>query len=96
MLLSLITFIPLMGALIIIFVAKIAKEDAKAQIEKNAPRVALFVSLVAFGLSLVLLYGFKPSDPDFQFVTEAKWLGGGIFYRLGVDGISILFVLISL
>jgi len=93
--LSLITFIPLIGALILIFGARIAKADAIAQVEKNAPRVALFVSIVVFVLSFLLVLDFDKSNPGFQFMEEADWLGGGISYRLGVDGISILFILLT-
>jgi len=52
--LSLITFIPLAGALMLMFMARISKEDAQEQLAKNAPRVALVISGVVFLLSLLL------------------------------------------
>ena len=67
----------------------------REQLEKNAPRVALFVSSVVFLLSLLLVLNFDSSTADFQFTEDTPWLGGGIEYRLGVDGISILFILLT-
>lgn len=93
--LSLITFTPMAVALIMVFLASVTPADGKAQIEKNASRVALWVSTVIFVLSLLLLIDFDPSSADFQFVEDAPWLGGGIGYRLGVDGISILFIVLT-
>ena len=93
--LSLITFIPLAGALMLMFMARISKEDAQEQLAKNAPRVALVISGVVFLLSLLLTLDFDSSKAGFQFVEDTSWLGGGIDYRLGVDGISVLFVLLT-
>ncbi|WP_026942080.1 NADH-quinone oxidoreductase subunit M [Hellea balneolensis] len=93
--LSLLTFIPLAGAFLLMFMARISKEDAQEQLAKNAPRVALVISGVVFLLSLLLTLDFDSSKAGFQFVEDTSWLGGGIDYRLGVDGISILFVLLT-
>ena len=93
--LSLITFIPLAGALLLIFMARVSSLEAQEQLSKNAPRVALVISCAVFFLAMVLTFDFDNTKPGFQFVETAKWLGGGIDFRLGVDGISILFVLLT-
>ena len=93
--LSAITFIPLVVAAILMIVAKFAGEEGREQMEKNAPRVALWGSLVVFVLALALTLDFDSSKAGFQFIEDTQWLGGGIDYRLGVDGISILFVLLT-
>lgn len=94
--LSMITFIPLIGALILIVIARFAKNDGgRAQIEANAPVVALWVSFVVFVLSLMMVLSFDRTSADYQFVESANWIGDGIKYRMGVDGISILFVLLT-
>lgn len=94
--LSLITFFPALAAVFLMIIARAAKsEEAKAQIAKNSPFVALLVSGVVFLLSLILVLNFDGSTADFQFVEESQWLGGGIDYRMGVDGISVLFILLT-
>ena len=93
--LSLITFIPLAGALLLIFMARVSSLEAQEQLSQNAPRVALVISCAVFFLAIVLTFDFDNTKPGFQFVETAKWLGGGIDFRLGVDGISILFVLLT-
>jgi len=93
--LSLITFIPLAGALLLIFMARVSSVEAQEQLSKNAPRVALVISCAVFFLAMVLTLDFDSTKPGFQFVETTKWLGGGIDFRLGVDGISILFVLLT-
>ena len=68
----------------------------EATVAANARWTALWTSLVVFALSLVLWVRFDPADPGFQFVESAAWLPQwGITYKLGVDGISVLFVLLS-
>jgi NADH-quinone oxidoreductase subunit M len=93
--LSLITFIPLAGALLLIFMARVSSVEAQEQLSQNAPRVALVISCAVFFLAMVLTFDFDSTKPGFQFVETTKWLGGGIDFRLGVDGISILFVLLT-
>lgn len=88
--LSLITFLPLVGALIILFT-----NTDEAMAVRNVRIVALFFSSAVFLLTLWLWWAFDPSNPDFQFTEEAAWLGQGIGYRMGVDGISILFVVLT-
>jgi len=94
--LSIITFLPLCGALALAFFAMINRsDDGRAQLAKAAPGVALLVSVAVLILSLLLLTQFKTDDPDFQFVEKVGWLGDNISYHLGVDGISILFVVLT-
>lgn len=90
-LLSLLTWLPLVGGLIIMSV-----RGDEAAVAANARWTALWTSLVVFALSLVLWARFDQSDPGFQFVETAAWLPQwGITYKMGVDGISVLFVLLS-
>ncbi|MEO1689283.1 MAG: NADH-quinone oxidoreductase subunit M, partial [Pseudomonadota bacterium] len=88
--LTLVTFLPLMGALVLLLVLK--GDDAAARL--NAKMVALLTTAATFLLSLVILFGFDPSDTGFQFVEEGAWLIG-LNYKLGVDGISVLFVMLT-
>jgi len=89
-LLSIITFLPLIGAAIMALFLR--GEDAAAQL--NAKRIALYTTLATFGVSLFLLFGFDPSNTGFQFVEERPWLLG-LQYKVGVDGISVLFVMLT-
>jgi NADH-quinone oxidoreductase subunit M len=89
-LLSLVTFLPLIGAVVLLVFLR--GEDEFAQ--RNAKLLALFTTTATFLLSLFVLAGFDPSDPGFQFVEERAWLGG-LTYKMGVDGISVLFVLLT-
>ena len=94
--LSLITFLPALAGLFLMGISWVSKGDeAKAQIAKNSPMVALLVSGVVFILALILVFFFDGSTANFQFTEDAAWIGGGIEYRMGVDGISILFVLLT-
>jgi NADH-quinone oxidoreductase subunit M len=88
--LSSIILIPFIGALFIL----ITKGDEK-EVNKNFKYVAVFSSVVNFLLSIFLFYSFDPSTPDFQFVEERIWIEGFINFKLGVDGISILFILLT-
>jgi len=89
-LLSIITFIPALAALILAVFLR--GEDEAAQL--NAKWVAMFATGATFLVSLFVLFDFDPSDTGFQFVEESSWLLG-MQYRLGVDGISILFVMLT-
>jgi NADH-quinone oxidoreductase subunit M len=88
--LSTITFAPLVGALLILF---ITGEDAAAR--RNIRNVALLTTSFVFILSLWIWIGFDKTNPDFQFVEKVDWLGGGISYHMGVDGISMPFVILT-
>ncbi len=87
--LSVVTFLPLIGALFIAFL----KDDAGGV--RNARWVALWATLITFAISLILIWRFDPSSADFQFVERRPWLGGTITYAMGVDGISLPFVVLT-
>lgn len=88
--LSIIIFLPLVGAL---FIALQRQDDAGI---RNARNAALWTTLFTFGLSLFLWFNFETGTPKFQFVEKYLWIESfDIFYHLGVDGISVLFVLLS-
>ncbi len=89
-LLSLVTFLPLIGAVVLLVFLR--GEDEAAQ--KNAKMLALFTTSATFVLSLIVLGEFDPSDTGFQLVEERAWLGG-LTYKMGVDGISVLFVMLT-
>ena len=89
-LLSLITFIPLVAAIIL---ALLARGDGEAS-KRNVKYLALAATGFTFLASLMLLSGFEPNDTGFQFVEERSWLLG-MQYKMGVDGISLLFVLLT-
>ena len=88
--LSAIIFIPLIGAFFI-FITR----GSQKIIEKNSKYVAIFSSLANFLLSLFLWYLFDSSRSGFQFIEEKIWMKGFINFQLGVDGISILFILLT-
>jgi NADH-quinone oxidoreductase subunit M len=84
-LLSLCTFFPLIGAAAILLMPR----------PESARWIALTTTIVTFILSLMVWAAFDPSNPGFQLVEKADWLGGGISYHMGVDGISMLFVVLT-
>jgi NADH-quinone oxidoreductase subunit M len=88
--LSVTTFLPLAGAL---FIMLIRGEGAAES--RNARWVALWTTLITFAISLILVWRFDPTSPEFQFVEKKPWLGGTITYHLGVDGISLPFVILT-
>ncbi|WP_203228052.1 NADH-quinone oxidoreductase subunit M [Roseovarius dicentrarchi] len=88
--LSITTFIPLIAAAILAIFLR--GEDEAAQ--RNAKWVALAATVVTFLVSLFILFDFDPSNTGFQFVEEREWLLG-MTYKMGVDGISVLFVLLT-
>ncbi|MET1026734.1 MAG: proton-conducting transporter membrane subunit, partial [Dongiaceae bacterium] len=89
--LSLITFLPLIGAFFIIFI-----RGEAATVARNARWVALWTSLITFIISLVIWFGFDRSSADFQFVEKRDWIPAlNISYHMGVDGISMAFVILS-
>jgi NADH-quinone oxidoreductase subunit M len=86
-LLTVITFLPTVGALLLLFV------PTRSPASVNLARwFALLVTVATFGLSLMLWAGFDASNPGFQFVENYDWIGTSIGYRMGVDGISVLFI----
>ena len=87
------TFLPLVGAGFIL-----TTRGDEAVVARNARNIALWTSLIDFALSLLLWLQFDPNTADFQFVERADWvtLGGFQFaYHMGIDGISLFFVLLS-
>ena len=95
-LLSLTTFLPLVGAAAILI---IRGDDAKI-VARNARNVAMLTSVVTFLFSLMILQAFDPAQGGFQLKESAKWLPsvgnvGTIGYAMGIDGISLWFVLLS-
>ena len=89
-LLSTVTFLPLVGALMILLVKG---DDALAR--RNIHNVALWTTIVTFLISLLIWNQFDNSDPGFQMQEKADWIGTTIAYRMGVDGISMLFVILT-
>ncbi len=89
-LLSLITFLPLVGSAFILLIRGEAEVVAR-----NARNVALFTSLFVFGFSILLWTGFDSASAAFQFEERADWIAEGIGYHMGVDGISMLLVLLT-
>ncbi len=87
--LSVVTFLPLLGALFIMLVRgndRLAKGTARW--------VAMWTTLVTFAISLVMVWRFDPTSPEFQFVEKHPWLGISS-YHMGVDGISLPFVILT-
>jgi NADH-quinone oxidoreductase subunit M len=88
--LTLVTFFPLLGILVILFLK---------QEQKNAIRwIALLTSLATFGISLWVLAQFNAGNPDLQLELDVPWIqvaSWNISYHLGIDGLSILLVLLT-
>ncbi len=89
--LSLTTFAPLIGALLILAFKQFAP---KSDVARNARWIALLTTLVTLALSILVVAGFDTSQPGMQFTENLPWFGG-ISYRMGVDGISVLLVLLT-
>ena len=89
-LLSIVTFMPAVAAAILTVFLR--GEDEAAQ--RNAKWVAMIATTLTFVVSLFILFDFDPSDTGFQFVEERAWLLG-LTYKMGVDGISVLFVMLT-
>jgi NADH-quinone oxidoreductase subunit M len=90
-LLSLVTFLPLVGAAFIFLFANGEKEV----VNRNARNVALLTTLLTMVLSLLVWANFDSSTAEFQFVEKTNWLSEGISYHMGVDGISVLFIVLT-
>ena len=91
--LSLIIFAPLLGVAGILALRMFGKTDDRKTVEA-AKWIALVTTLATLALSILLVVRFNPSDSGFQFVEETPWFAG-LSYRMGVDGISVLFVLLT-
>ena len=91
--LSLTTFAPLIGVAVILVLRMLAKgEDARTV--SNVKWVALITTLATLALSILVVARFDPHQTGFQFVEDAPWFAG-LRYHMGVDGISVLFVLLT-
>jgi NADH-quinone oxidoreductase subunit M len=87
-LLSAVTFVPLAGALLLLLVPR--------RLDGVLRSLALAVAVVTFGLSLPLYWRFDATSADYQFEESARWLPTlGANYHLGIDGISLLLVLLT-
>ncbi|EKS28033.1 NADH-quinone oxidoreductase subunit M [Afipia felis] len=89
--LSVTTFLPLVGAALLYLLAR----GNEASAARNARWIALWTTIVTFAVSLVLLVHFDSSQSGFQFEERAHWLGAAINYHMGVDGISLPFVILT-
>ena len=88
--LSLMLLLPLVGALVIAAIPSHGEAE-----ERNARWISLWVTLVTFALALILTWRFDLKSADFQFEEKHRWLEGAIVYHLGVDGISLPFVVLT-
>jgi NADH-quinone oxidoreductase subunit M len=88
--LSTVTFLPLVGALWIM----VMQGDDEA-VKRHARWAALWTTLITFAVSLYLVWRFDPASAEFQFVEKKPWLAGTIMYHMGVDGISLPFVILT-
>jgi NADH-quinone oxidoreductase subunit M len=86
--LSIVTFLPLLGALFIAFLPTNSGGD------RNARHTALYTTIFTFAISLLIWINFDSRTADFQFVEEFAWIGP-FKYKMGVDGISMLFVILT-
>ncbi|MFZ1773810.1 MAG: NADH-quinone oxidoreductase subunit M [Rhizobiaceae bacterium] len=88
--LSTVTFLPLVGVLLIAMIG-----DGTDTGRKNIRMIALLTTLVTFVVSLFIWAGFDKADPGFQMTESLEWQETGIGYKMGVDGISLLFVILT-
>tara|TARA_B100001123_G_C15328048_1_gene1030241 strand:+ start:379 stop:1881 length:1503 start_codon:yes stop_codon:yes gene_type:complete len=88
--LSAIIFIPLIGSIFIFII-----RGPQKIVEKNSKYVAIFTSFANFLLSIFLWLSFDSSVSEFQFIEEKNWIKGFFNFQIGVDGISILFILLT-
>jgi len=92
-LLSLLMFLPLIGA---VFIALFVGGKDEKEISENARNSALWITVGTFLFSLLLWIGFDYGTSEFQFVEKFEWISGyKIFYHIGVDGISFFFILLT-
>ena len=88
--LSTVTFLPLVGVLLILFI-----RDEGPSARRNIRAIALWTTIFTFVVSLLVWIDFDNSVPGFQMVEKFDWLDSGISYHMGVDGISMLFVILT-
>jgi NADH-quinone oxidoreductase subunit M len=92
--LSLTIFSPLIGVAAILVLRLFGRTEQSAAMDQAARWIALVTTLATLALSVLLVAEFNPHIAGFQFVEDLNWFGG-IRYRMGVDGISVLFVLLT-
>jgi len=88
--LTIVTFLPLLGALFVMVVP--GNDDVAVS---NMRRIALAATVITFAFTLVMWAMFDPANTGFQFVQNHEWIGSIIGYRMGVDGISVLFIVLT-
>jgi NADH-quinone oxidoreductase subunit M len=88
--LSIIIFLPLLGVLLLSII-----NSKSSGGERNLKQTALWVSTLNFVISIVMLINFDQSNVDFQFVENYFWINSGISYHIGIDGISILLIILT-
>jgi len=88
--LSSITFLPLIGAFFVFLT-----QAEKGEKNSGAIYISIFTTFVNFLITLFLCYSFDNQSSDFQFVEEISWINGFIKFKFGIDGISILFILLT-
>jgi NADH-quinone oxidoreductase subunit M len=88
--LSTVTFLPLVGVLLLLLT-----NEKGTNGRRNILNVSLLTTIVTFLVSLLIWIGFDNSNPGFQMVEKHEWLGKIAAYHLGVDGISMLFVILT-
>ena len=88
--LSIIIFLPFLGVLLLSIINSSSENG-----QRNLKQTALWVTCLNFIVSIILLINFDKSNPDFQFVEKYYWLSSGISYHLGIDGISILLIILT-
>ena len=88
--LSAITFIPIIGALFV-FLTRSEKDEKNS----GAIYISIFTSIVNFFIILFVWYSIDKTTSDFQFIEEYNWISGFIKFKFGIDGISILFILLT-
>ena len=86
--LSSLIVLPTIGAIFILF-------GRSSKNYNSAKYISLFVALANFVLSLYLWYAFDKTNTAFQFIEERVWLKDFINYKVGIDGISILFIILT-
>lgn len=89
--LSVTTFLPAVGAILVYLLARGGDETAS----RTARWISLWTTLITFAVSLILVSRFDPAQTDFQFVEKASWLATGITYHMGVDGISLPLIILT-
>ncbi len=87
--LSSLILLPTLGAIFIFF------SKSRSNINQTSKYLALFVSIANFILSIYLWYLFDPLTSEFQFIEDRSWIKGFVNYKVGIDGISILFIILT-